>query len=212
MHQVSGALVAIVLVLCSVFIPVALVGGDHWSDVQAVRDDDRDLGRPLGHRRAHAHSRALRHPAPEAAGGNRQSFLRRVQSRLRPRDASICRRSRPNHRWTQAVVRRLHRPCRCARHPLASRAEQLPSDRRQGLLRDLGAIAGRCLAAAHPGGRRAHRGDATQGAGGQEHRRARGIGYHLTGLADELGDDVRQSQAVVGARIIRRRRCNSATR
>ena len=60
MHEVSGAVIAIVLVLCAVFLPVAFLGGIAGAALPAVRGDARDLGGDLGLRRAHAHAGAVR--------------------------------------------------------------------------------------------------------------------------------------------------------
>ena len=58
-RQVASALIAIVLVLCSVFVPVAFIGGVDRRACPAVRDDDRHRRRAVGHRGAHAHAGAL---------------------------------------------------------------------------------------------------------------------------------------------------------
>jgi multidrug efflux pump len=50
MGEVTGPVVAIVLVLCSVFVPVSFMGGLAGADVQAVCRHDRHLGDSVGHR------------------------------------------------------------------------------------------------------------------------------------------------------------------
>ena len=60
MHEVSGAVIAIVLVLCAVFIPVAFLGGIAGAALPAVRGHGRDRGGDLGLHRADAHAGAVR--------------------------------------------------------------------------------------------------------------------------------------------------------
>ena len=45
MDEIASSLVAVVLVMCSVFIPAAFLPGTTGPALQAVRDHDRDLGR-----------------------------------------------------------------------------------------------------------------------------------------------------------------------
>jgi hypothetical protein len=59
MSEVTGPVVAIVLVLCAVFVPVSFMGG-LAGDVQAVRCYHRDVGDHLRHCRVDADAGALR--------------------------------------------------------------------------------------------------------------------------------------------------------
>ena len=74
MTQVSGALIAIVLVLAAVFIPGRLHGWHHRRDVHAVRRHDRGVRHSLGHRGADAHAGAL-HPAHQGRAPDQGAVL-----------------------------------------------------------------------------------------------------------------------------------------
>ena len=92
MHEVSGAVLAIVLVLCAVFIPVAFLGGIAGVLYRQFAVTARDLRRHLGVRRAYAHARALRAAAEIRRA--RVPLLPAVQRRLREDDqARSCGRS-----------------------------------------------------------------------------------------------------------------------
>ena len=54
MEEISGPVVGIALVLSAVFVPTAFHSRNHRAAVSAVRDNDRDLGAPLGVQRADA--------------------------------------------------------------------------------------------------------------------------------------------------------------
>ena len=54
MGEIASSLVAVVLVMCSVFIPAAFLPGHDRPALQAVRDHDRDLGVGVGLHRADA--------------------------------------------------------------------------------------------------------------------------------------------------------------
>ena len=74
MGEVTGPVIAIVLVLCAVFIPVSFMGGLAGNDVPAIRRHDRHVGRHLGNRRADAHAGAVRadpQAGPSGAGACR---------------------------------------------------------------------------------------------------------------------------------------------
>ena len=93
MQEVSGPVVAIVLVLCAVFVPVSFLGGlagelyRQFAITIAVSVVD------LRHRGAHPDAGALR--APAQAGARRAlAAVPRVQSRLRLGDAALHRRRR----------------------------------------------------------------------------------------------------------------------
>ena len=95
--EVSGAVIAIVLVLCAVFIPVAFLGGIAGHALPAVRGDRRDRGRDLRLRRAHADAGAVRaaaqarRPRVAAASGRSTSASRRLtQTFLSLRRAARC--------------------------------------------------------------------------------------------------------------------------
>ena len=74
MREVSGPVVAIVLVLCAVFVPVVVPGRPRGRALPAVRGDDRGLGGDLRRRRPDPDAGALRAAAaarrmPAARGG-----------------------------------------------------------------------------------------------------------------------------------------------
>ena len=81
MHEVSGAVIAIVLVLCAVFVPVAFLERHRRPALSAVRSDGRHRRRDLGVHRADADTDALR--AAAAARRPRFEVVPLVQSRLR---------------------------------------------------------------------------------------------------------------------------------
>ena len=60
MEEVSGPIIAIALVLCAVFVPIAFIIGTDRPVLQAVRSHDRDLNRYLGIQLAHPEPCALR--------------------------------------------------------------------------------------------------------------------------------------------------------
>ena len=94
MREVSGAVIAIVLVLCAVFIPVAFLGGIAGAALPPVRGDRRHRGRDLGLHRAHAHAGAVR--APAARRGHHESRMFRPFNRgFAWHDAALPRRRRP---------------------------------------------------------------------------------------------------------------------
>ena len=154
-RQVAGALIAIVLVLCAVFVPVGVPRRRDRRDVQAVRGDARDRGGALGHRGADAHAGALRAAAqasrtrrtPPASSARSTAWFARVTDRyaggvgrvLGP--AAALARGVRGDGGAGAVV--LWRRVPDGVHP----------DRGQGLLRHRDAAARRGVAAAHRGGR-----------------------------------------------------------
>ena len=73
MDEVSGPVIAIVLVLCAVFIPVAFLSGITGAALQAVRHHDRDLGGVLRRRGAHALAGAGGHPAQGRSTARRRA-------------------------------------------------------------------------------------------------------------------------------------------
>ena len=85
MKEVSGPVVAIGLVLCAVFVPVAGHGRRDRPALQAVRAHHRRGGGLLGHQRAHAQPRVVRSHAQEAEAGARANseVLQAVQQELR---------------------------------------------------------------------------------------------------------------------------------
>ena len=82
MDEVRGPVIAIVLVLCAVFVPVAFLGGITGPALQAVRDHHRDLGGDLRHRGADALARAGR-PAAQAGTRARSAVSSRGSSGVR---------------------------------------------------------------------------------------------------------------------------------
>ena len=67
MREVSGAVIAIVLVLCAVFVPVAFLGGIAGQLYRQFAVTRRHRGGDLGLHRAHAHAGAVRAAAEAAA-------------------------------------------------------------------------------------------------------------------------------------------------
>ena len=92
MAEVSGALIAIVLVLCAVFVPVAFLGGSPGVLYKQFALTIAVSVVHLGRRGADADAGALRR-APQAApaGAREERLLRGVQPGLRPRDGGYCR-------------------------------------------------------------------------------------------------------------------------
>ena len=151
-RQVAGALIAIVLVLCAVFVPVAFIGGVTGAMFKQFAMTIVDRGGALGHRGADAHAGALRAPAQGAAtrrtptgffGWFNRGFAR-VTRALRRASAARW----PGRRaWLAAFAVLLV----LAGVALAADADGVHPDRGQGLLRHGDAAARRCVAAAHRG-------------------------------------------------------------
>ncbi len=83
MKEVSGPIVAIALVLCAVFVPMAFLDRRIRHVLQAVRGDDRDLDRDLGDQFADPVARARRKTAARARCPERSTRARhRARVRL----------------------------------------------------------------------------------------------------------------------------------
>ena len=84
MDEVAGPVVSIALILASVFVPVAFMGGIQGSLNKQFAHHDRDLGAHLGVQRAHTLAGARRDVAAAAKGGTALRWsLPDLQPRLR---------------------------------------------------------------------------------------------------------------------------------
>ena len=88
MREVSGAVVAIVLVLCAVFIPVAFLGGIAGQLYKQFAVTRRGGGGDLRLHRAHAHAGAVRAAAEERHTTSRASSGRSTAASRGSRSAS----------------------------------------------------------------------------------------------------------------------------
>ena len=197
MKQVTGALIAIVLVLCAVFIPGRARRRNHGADVQAVRGDDRAIGRDLRHRRADAHAGAVLGAAASRRSPARARPVRLVQPHLRALAQRLPRRARPHARQPEGGVRVVRRRRRARDRARARRARRIPSNGGQGLLRDRDRAAIGGVAAAHRCGRRAGAEISARAAGRVAHGRTHGAEPPAGRRgADQLRDGVRRPRAV----------------
>ena len=194
MRQVGGALVAIVLVLCSVFIPVAFVGGitgAMYKQFAVTIVISVVLSGMVALTLTPALCAMLLQHAPEETDNR---FFRRFNEGFAK--LTLFGRVVEDHRSPARVGRRLRRDARAGVRAVACGAGRLPSERGQGVLRDRGAAPRRGVAAAHAGRRRAHREHRPQGAHGRQHRRAGRTRHPVAVEPDQRRDDVRESQAV----------------
>lgn len=83
MDEVAGPVVAIALVLCSVFVPVAFAG-DHRAALQAIRPHPLGVGGPLGARGADAHPGSVLAVAQASPARHGRRAARLVHRRLQP--------------------------------------------------------------------------------------------------------------------------------
>ena len=152
MGQITGAVIAITVVLAAVFIPSALQGGSGRRDLQAVRAHHRDGDGVLGVPRAGLHarrcaracsSRREHHEARNFDLPRLQQVLR--QGRATPTSATSAARCTHAPRWMIVFVV----AGGAVRLPVHAHAGQLPARGRPGLrARDRAAAAGRDAAAA----------------------------------------------------------------
>ena len=103
--EVMGAVIATSLVLCTVFVPVALFPGNDRAPLSAVRADDRRVGGDLRVGGADAHAGAVGDPA--AQGGEEGRVLPRRDARHRRRSAppiSRCCACWSRWKWTVTLA------------------------------------------------------------------------------------------------------------
>src|SRR5437016_3452309 len=188
--------------------PGRVLGGHHGTHVQAVRHYHRGFRGPVGHRRAHPDSGAVRRPVASGTGGSAerggerrrgeslQPVLRWLQSRVPLGDRALPWHRRSRDRPAPYVLRRLRGGGGPAVGPRAVRPERLHSERGQGLLRHAHRAPRQCLAAAHRSGGEAGRRLSPAAAGDPSRRRARRPQLHPECEPDERGDHVRHVEAV----------------
>ena len=168
-RQVAGALIAIVLALCAVFVPVAFLGGVTGEMFKQFAVTLVIAVRALRHRGADAHACALRdapqglqrgqHHAASSAGSTGGSTASPTAT-----SNGVGRVLGRPRLWLAAFVVMVAR----GDHALEARAHRVHPDRGQGLLRHRDAAARRGVAAAHQGGDPAGRRIPPRGAGGGE--------------------------------------------
>ena len=139
MDEVSGAVVAVALVLCAVFIPTAFITGITGRILPAVRAHHRRLDRDLRAQFAHAFARARRascsaRTARRRTGSSACSTPCSAGSSAASTKSSPGARmptATPSRRLTRLAVHRaarLRRPARADRARVQSRARRFPPD------------------------------------------------------------------------------------
>ncbi len=152
MGQITGAVIAITVVLAAVFVPSALQAGHRRRDLQAVRDHDRDVDRCSRRSSRSAFTPALCATILKPARSRKpQHRVPLVQQRVRLGAQDLRRPHRERSQQRAALddpVRRDRAPVRMALH---APARQLPARRGPGLhARDRAAAARRDASSARP--------------------------------------------------------------
>jgi multidrug efflux pump subunit AcrB len=218
MRQISGALIAIVLVLCSVFIPVAFVPGitgAMYKQFAVTIVISVVLSGMVALTLTPALCAMLLKEAPHAGEGapGREGARARgcspvlppVQRRVRPADQRLRPGAGAGGGTPARVVRGVRRVGRAHRRAVPPRAGRLRAHRGQGVLRDQRAAARRGVAPAHDGGGAADRTDREGRAGGRGRGRDRRARPAHPVQPDQHRDHVRPAQALGRAGRVRER-------
>ena len=200
MREITAPIIAITLVLLSVFVPVALHSGHFRRAVPAVRGDRRGGHVHLGDQRADAVAGALRDPA-EAASWAAARHHGQGDALDRHRARRLWQRGRPagpvlGDRDCDGRGRRRGRAGAFENH-----ADRLPAGGRPGRHVRRGADARRRLDQPDHRGGRAGRGDRARGEGGRRRHLGGRIELHRQLLAGERRVPGGHAQAVRGAQI-----------
>ena len=197
MEEITAPIIAITLVLLSVFVPVAFIPGISGDSVQAVRR--RRVGRDdhFGDQRTHAVAGSLRGlPVGETWPETRPDALRAAGDRYHAR--RLCRRRAQDHAFRDVRAHRAGR--RDGRRGLVVQggADRISALRGSGRGVRRGAIVRGRVGQSHRRGHQAHRGNRAQHAG----RRARHVHHRLQ--HDRRADQVEQCRAGDDAQAVRR--------
>ena len=158
-RQVAGALVAIVLVLCAVFVPVAFLGGVTGEMFKQFAVTIVIAVVLSGHGGADAHACALRAAAQGVATRTHTTrLLRLVQPEVRTASPTVTSTAWAGCWAGRGVAGGVRGDGGAGGHALEAGADRVHSHRGQGLLRHRDAAARRVVAAADQGGGPAGRG------------------------------------------------------
>ncbi len=180
--------------------PGRLRGRHHRPDVQTVRDHDRGIGHHFGDRRAHTHAGLVRDSAQARVERAPARVLRVVQPPVRSPNGPLRARRGARARPPAAVDRRVRRDPGAHLPHDPHRADGVPADRGQGLLRHLRRAPRRRIAPADER-RRAKRREVSARSTRREARRgARRLEPDSRREPNQLGHHVCEPQAVGRAR------------
>ena len=186
MTEITGPIIAITLVLLSVFVPIAFIPGIAGTVVPPVCGDDQRRDADLGVERADLVAGAVRRvsapPRPEARPDGLGAAAASTKSATAmPRSCAVwcaCRCSVSSRYWPA--------PPAVFRH-LAAHADRVSAGRGSGRLLHRGAIAGRGVGRPHQRGGAAHRGAAEADAAGSERVRDHRVFDHRQRQRAECG-------------------------